>query len=107
MAEISMHGHASDQKVKAHNENLKLAFWLYLGSEVVLFAMMIAGYIIFRFNEPEAVRNLHSSVGIALVTANTFILLATGNYHGQSSTIPYVDGWRGCYGHHLHDWAMD
>lgn len=69
--------HAEDKKVRAHNENLKLAMWLYLASEVVIFSILIAGYVIFRFNEPQFVKNLHEQLGIALVTANTFILLAS------------------------------
>jgi heme/copper-type cytochrome/quinol oxidase subunit 3 len=79
MAEMTagtLHG-TDDKKVRAHNENLKLAVWLYLASEVVIFSIMIAGYVIFRFNEPESVKNLHKEVGIALVTINTFILLAS------------------------------
>jgi heme/copper-type cytochrome/quinol oxidase subunit 3 len=70
-------GHSSDAQVKAHNENLKLAVWLYLASEVVIFSIMIAGYVIFRFNEPQFVKNLHDTLGIGLVTANTFVLLAS------------------------------
>lgn len=79
MAEITLDTvpHSDTKAVKAHNENLKLAFWLYLGSETVLFAVMIAGYVIFRFNEPQYVKALHSEVGIALVTINTFILLSS------------------------------
>lgn len=79
MAEMTAGGlsHIEDKKVRAHNENLKLAMWLYLASEVVIFAMLIAAYVIFRFNEPQFVKNLHDQLGIALVTANTFILLAS------------------------------
>jgi cytochrome c oxidase subunit 3 len=62
---------------KFKNENQKLAMWLYLASEVVIFAVMIAGYIIYRLNEPTVIRDVHKELGIALVTANTFILLAS------------------------------
>lgn len=62
---------------KFHNENQKLAMWLYLASEVVIFAVMIAGYIIYRLNEPAVIRDVHKELGIALVTANTFVLLAS------------------------------
>jgi len=57
--------------------NQKLAMWLYLASEVVIFSIFIVGYIIFRLNEPEVVRNVHKELGIVLVTANTFLLLAS------------------------------
>lgn len=67
-------GHGSVQK---RNENLKLAVWLYLASEIVIFAMLMVGYAIFRLNEPDAVKGVHETLGIALVTANTFLLLAS------------------------------
>ena len=80
MAEMTA-GHIAhgteDKAVKAHNENLKLAVWLYLASEVVIFSIMIAGYVIFRFSQPDNVKNLHNELGIGLVTINTFILLAS------------------------------
>jgi len=69
--------HNEDKQVKAHNENLKLAMWLYLASEVVIFAILIAAYVIYRFTEPASVLNLHAELGVALVTINTFILLAS------------------------------
>lgn len=65
------------EEIARSNDNQKFATWLYLASEVVIFSIMIVGYIIFRINEPESVRNLHRELGIALVTINTFILLAS------------------------------
>lgn len=59
------------------NDNYKFATWLYLASEVILFAVLIGGYAVFRLNEPEAVRNLHKEVGVMLVTFNTFLLLTS------------------------------
>lgn len=76
MAEMSLSAAALKQK-EHHNANQKLAMWLYLASEVIIFAVMIVGYIIYRINEPETVRNIHKELGVALVTANTFILLAS------------------------------
>ncbi len=81
MAEITAgqaaaHGHDTHD-THAHNENLKLGMWLYLASEVVIFSILIAGYIIFRANNPDSISLVHSTLGIALVTANTFILLAS------------------------------
>lgn len=60
-----------------HNENLKFGVWLYLASEIVLFTMLIAGYAIFRANQPEAINLVKGSLGLVLVTVNTFILLAS------------------------------
>ena len=42
------HGHLSEEE---QNENLKLGVWLYLASEIVIFSIMIVGYIILRINE--------------------------------------------------------
>lgn len=73
----SDHGHIS---VEDHNENMKLGMWLYLASEIVIFSIMIVGYVLFRINEPEIVRDLHKELGVGLVTINTFILLASSYF---------------------------
>jgi heme/copper-type cytochrome/quinol oxidase subunit 3 len=69
--------HGSDTHMAAENENRKFAMWLYLTSEVVIFSIMIAGYTIFRANQSIAVELVKDSLGIALVAANTFVLLAS------------------------------
>ena len=71
------HGHISTEE---HNENMKLGMWLYLASEIVIFSIMIVGYIIFRINEPAVVAEAHEKLGVGLVTANTFILLASSYF---------------------------
>lgn len=81
MAEITAgqaaaHGHDTHD-THAHDENLKLGMWLYLASEVVIFSILIAGYIIYRANNPDSISLVHSTLGIVLVTVNTFILLAS------------------------------
>ena len=68
------HGHPTAEE---HNENMKLGMWLYLASEIVIFSIMIVGYVLFRINEPDIVSHAHEKLGVALVTANTFILLAS------------------------------
>lgn len=68
------HGHISEEE---HNNNMKLGVWLYLASEIVIFSIMIVGYIIFRINEKDIVAQAHDELGVALVTANTFVLLAS------------------------------
>lgn len=82
MAQATMDaGHSQTQQLssadKKRNNNMKLAMWLYLASEVVLFSILIAGYAIYRVSNPESVDVVHSGLGIALVTINTFILLAS------------------------------
>ena len=69
------HGH--DAHGEDHNENLKFAMWLYLASEIVIFTMLIAGYGIFRATQPTAVNLVQETLGIALVTVNTAVLLAS------------------------------
>lgn len=71
------HGHISPEE---NNENMKLGMWLYLASEIVIFSIMIVGYIVFRINEPEVVKLAHEELGVALVTINTFILLSSSYF---------------------------
>lgn len=71
------HGHISPEE---HNENMKLGMWLYLASEIVIFSIMIVGYIVLRVNEPDIVKQAHEELGVALVTINTFILLASSYF---------------------------
>lgn len=66
------HGHAA-----ARHANLKLAMWLYLASEVVIFSTMIATFVVFRFHNPGVVQKVHEHANILLVTANTFLLLTS------------------------------
>jgi heme/copper-type cytochrome/quinol oxidase subunit 3 len=75
LTEPEHHDHGHD--TAAYNENLKFATWLYLGSEVVIFATLIAMFILFRLHSPDAVRQVHEEANIWLVTANTFLLLTS------------------------------
>ena len=68
------HGHADP---KARLENLKFATWLYLASEVIIFTVLIATYIIYSLNHREVVKEVHEEAGVLLVAINTFILLAS------------------------------
>ncbi|MBK9123143.1 MAG: heme-copper oxidase subunit III [Chloroflexi bacterium] len=82
MSEITVHESKAPVIHDPHeeairNDNHKFAMWLYLASEVILFAVFIGGYALFRVNEPEAVRNAHDGLGIALVSINTFLLLTS------------------------------
>jgi heme/copper-type cytochrome/quinol oxidase subunit 3 len=58
-------------------DNHKFAMWLYLASEIIIFTVFIAAYMIFRFNEPEIVRQAHADLSILLVSFNTFLLLTS------------------------------
>ncbi|MBL8133429.1 MAG: heme-copper oxidase subunit III [Anaerolineae bacterium] len=58
-------------------DNWKTAVWLYLGSEVVLFSVLIAMFILFRLEFPERIHEVHEAAGVFLVAVNTFLLLAS------------------------------
>jgi heme/copper-type cytochrome/quinol oxidase subunit 3 len=62
-------------------DNLKMATWLYLASEVVIFGILIAAYVLFRYHNAEVVEQFHEKIqewpGVWLVTINTFILLSS------------------------------
>ncbi len=82
MSEMSIeraHQHAPEVNVPSQEqiENSKFAMWLYLGSEVVIFASLMAVYAIFRVNNPDIVKAVHEELGILLVSINTFLLLAS------------------------------
>lgn len=69
--------HTPEQAEATHIDNLKFAMWLFLASEVVLFAVMIATYIVFRIHNAEVVHEIHEQTGVWLVTLNTFLLLTS------------------------------
>lgn len=72
------HGHHADDAERALSiSNQKLAMWLYLASEIVIFSILIGGYVIYRVNSPDAVALVQNTLGVTLVTINTFILLAS------------------------------
>jgi heme/copper-type cytochrome/quinol oxidase subunit 3 len=66
------HGHASNRA-----ENLKFAWWLFLASEVIIFTVLIAAYLVFSINHRDLIKEIHEEVGVLLVSANTFILLTS------------------------------
>ena len=70
------HGHDA-HGTSTRYENLKFAMWLYLASEVVIFATLIAFFIVFRLHDPDTVHRVHEEASILLVSLNTFILLSS------------------------------
>jgi heme/copper-type cytochrome/quinol oxidase subunit 3 len=58
---------------QASIENRKFAMWLFLASEVMFFAVLIAAYIYMRFKFPEE----HAVLNIPLTSLNTFLLLTS------------------------------
>jgi cytochrome c oxidase subunit III len=100
------HGHLAHgpavlppEEEAVRNDNYKFGMWLYLASEIILFAVFIGGYALFRVNEPAAVRNVHNSVGVGLVSFNTFLLLTSswsmvmGLREIQRDNVPGLQRW--------------
>lgn len=82
MSEMSIeqahHAHHATAKEEArHIDNMKFAMWLYLASEVVIFATLIAIFVVFRIHNPERVEEVHKASGLLLVSLNTFLLLTS------------------------------
>jgi heme/copper-type cytochrome/quinol oxidase subunit 3 len=59
------------------HDNLKFSMWLFLASEVILFTVLIVGYVLFRIDQPDIVAEVHEQAGVLLVTLNTFLLLSS------------------------------
>jgi len=68
------HGHFTPQESL---ENAKFAMWLYIGSEVMVFSGMLVAYLIFRRFNADIVMEAKEHLSIALVSFNTFLLLAS------------------------------
>lgn len=68
------HGHGS---IAQQTDNWKTAFWLYLASEVVIFSVLIAVFVLFRLEFPERIHEVHEAAGVFLVAINTFLLLTS------------------------------
>ncbi|HYO88794.1 MAG TPA: cytochrome c oxidase subunit 3 [Candidatus Limnocylindrales bacterium] len=69
---VQDHGHGSH-----HAENLKFAWWLFLASEVIIFTVLIAAYLVFSVDHRDMIREIHQEIGVLLVSANTFLLLTS------------------------------
>jgi len=69
------HGHGHGQY--SHAENLKFAIWLFLASEVIIFTVLIAAYLVFAVAHRDLIKEIHEAVGILLVSGNTFILITS------------------------------
>ncbi len=66
------HGHKSSR-----SENLKFAWWLFLASEVIIFTVLIAAYLVFSVGHRDQIKEIHEEIGVILVSINTFILVTS------------------------------
>ena len=64
--------------------NGKIAIWLFLASEVMLFGALFASYILLRTGNPEWPHGSHY-LNIPLATLNTIVLI--------SSSVTMVMAW--------------
>lgn len=69
--------HSADQAKAVKIDSLKFAMWLFLASEVIIFTVLIATYVVFRIHNAEIVHEIHEHAGILLVSTNTFLLLSS------------------------------
>src|SRR6516225_6369610 len=76
-----------------HQAALRFGMWLFLGTEVLLFAGIFVGYFVFRTYFPEAFEQAGRHLSLFWGTANTLVLLtssftvATAHYfaeHGKN-----------------------
>ncbi len=72
-----VHEHADHGHGSSRAENLKFAWWLFLASEVIIFTVLIAAYLVYAVSHREQIKLIHEEVGILLVSANTFLLLTS------------------------------
>ncbi len=65
------------QAVAKKADNLKFGMWLYLGSEIVIFTVLIATFVLYRIHNAEEVLKIHHTLDINLVGLNTALLLTS------------------------------
>jgi len=72
-----------------HKHALRFGMWLFLGTEVLLFAGIFVGYFVFRTYFPEAFEQAGRHLSLFWGTANTLVLLtssltvATAHYYAE------------------------
>src|SRR4030088_1053086 len=85
MSEAAAHGHGGEHRFLAHHsanlgkqvEASRLGMWLFLSTEVLLFAGLFVAYSVYRYSFPrawaEASRHSETWAG----TTNTFVLITS------------------------------
>jgi len=61
----------------AHKHAVRFGMWLFLATEILLFAGLFCGYFVFRTDFPEAFDQAARHLSLALGTTNTFLLLTS------------------------------
>src|SRR5947209_3083455 len=63
--------------LERQNEALRLGMWLFLATEVLLFAGLFCGYAVYRFQFPLAFAESSRHLNITLGTLNTVVLITS------------------------------
>jgi len=59
------------------NEAMRLGMWLFLATEILLFAGLFTGYSVYRFQFPEAFAECSRHLELTLGTVNTVVLITS------------------------------
>lgn len=70
-------GHITHIEVHRDDEGKRMGMWLFLFTEVLLFAGLFAVYAVYRFMNSEEFHNGSGELSIAFGAANTIILLTS------------------------------
>jgi cytochrome c oxidase subunit 3 len=65
------------ESVHSHQNAMRFGMWLFLGTEVLLFAGIFVGYFVFRSYFPESFEQAARHLSVVLGTTNTFLLLTS------------------------------
>lgn len=63
--------------LERQNEAIRLGMWLFLSTEILIFAGLFVGYAVFRFQFPEAFAECSRHLDLSLGTVNTVILITS------------------------------
>jgi len=63
--------------LERQNEAMRLGMWLFLATEILLFAGLFTGYAVYRFQFPLAFAECSRHLEIALGTLNTIVLITS------------------------------
>jgi len=63
--------------LERQNEAMRLGMWLFLATEILLFAGLFTGYAVYRFQFPLAFAEASRHLNITAGTANTIVLITS------------------------------
>jgi len=63
--------------LERQNEAMRLGMWLFLATEILLFAGLFTGYAVYRFQFPEAFAECSRHLELTLGTVNTLVLITS------------------------------